>query len=35
LHLDGKLVGAVGTSGGTVPEDVDVAEAAAAAFKDA
>jgi len=35
LHVDGKLVGAVGTSGGTVAEDVHVAEAAAAAFKNA
>jgi uncharacterized protein GlcG (DUF336 family) len=32
LHASGKLVGAVGSSGGTVDEDVIVAEAAAAAF---
>jgi uncharacterized protein GlcG (DUF336 family) len=32
LHADGQLIGAVGTSGGTVAEDVIVAEAAAAAF---
>ena len=32
LHADGQLIGAVGTSGGTVAEDVIVAEAAAAAL---
>jgi uncharacterized protein GlcG (DUF336 family) len=32
LRANGKLVGAVGSSGGTVEEDVIVAEAAAAAF---
>ncbi|MGA3216612.1 MAG: heme-binding protein [Acidimicrobiales bacterium] len=32
LHANGALVGAVGSSGGTVAEDVTIAEAAAAAF---
>ena len=32
LHTNGALVGAVGSSGGTVAEDVTIAEAAAAAF---
>jgi uncharacterized protein GlcG (DUF336 family) len=35
LRAEGKLVGAVGTSGGRVEEDVIVAEAAARAFSDA
>ena len=34
LRANGKLVGAVGTSGGSVEEDVIVAEAAAATFTD-
>lgn len=32
LHENGKLVGSVGVSGGTVEEDVLIAEAAVAAF---
>ena len=34
LRANGKLVGAVGTSGGSVEEDVIVAEAAAVTFAD-
>ncbi|GAA0601722.1 heme-binding protein [Virgibacillus siamensis] len=33
LKKDGKVVGAVGVSGGAVPQDVQVAEAAVNAFK--
>ena len=32
--LDGELVGAVGVSGGAVPQDAEIAQAAAAAFAD-
>lgn len=33
LVADGKLIGAIGVSGGSGPEDVAVAEAGAAALK--
>lgn len=33
LKIDGKIVGAVGVSGGAVPQDVQVAEAAVEHFK--
>ncbi len=33
LEKDGKVVGAVGVSGGAVPQDVQVAEAAVSAFE--
>jgi len=33
LVADGKLIGALGVSGGSGPEDVAVAEAGAAALK--
>ncbi|SFH78464.1 GlcG/HbpS family heme-binding protein [Albimonas pacifica] len=32
IRIDGRIVGAVGVSGGTVAEDVAIAEAAAAVF---
>jgi uncharacterized protein GlcG (DUF336 family) len=33
IRVDGNVIGAVGTSGGSVDQDVDVARAAVAAFK--
>lgn len=33
LEQDGKVIGAIGVSGGAVPEDVQVAEAGVKAFK--
>jgi uncharacterized protein GlcG (DUF336 family) len=35
LHAGGSLVGAVGISGGTVDQDVDIATAAQAAYPEA
>lgn len=32
LERDGRVVGAIGVSGGTVPEDIEVAEAGVEAF---
>ena len=32
IEKDGKVIGAVGVSGGSVPQDVQVAEAAVKAF---
>jgi uncharacterized protein GlcG (DUF336 family) len=33
IVVDGKLIGAIGVSGGSGPEDVQVAEAGAAGLK--
>lgn len=33
LQIDTRIVGAIGVSGGTVPQDIDVAEAGAAVFR--
>ncbi len=32
LQVDGRIVGAIGVSGGTVPQDIEVAEAGAKVF---
>jgi len=34
LQRNGKIVGAVGVSGGTVPQDIEVADAGVSAFED-